>query len=145
MSEHITVTERGGYTTYRGDRYDRSRHPNETAKLVRRDIRDAVKAGDLPDMKYSVRRGYGWRDLNVTVLEDPETWALVDQEDDLLSDPWSKQRRVLSPQALRVGTAIALIGARYMKVTRDIQTDYHQGGLFRVYANAVPGGGLVLG
>ena len=146
MSSHISIstTTDGQYVTCTGDRFDGDRHPNETAKLIRREIRDAVKAGDLPDMKYSVRRGHGWHDVSVTVLADPDEWALVDGAV-LLSDPWATHRRVLSAQAKHVGATIAGIGARYMRTTRDPLTDYFAGGYFLVYASTTPGGGLSIG
>lgn len=141
MAHQITTTQAGQYLSHTGDRYDGDRHPNETARLVRREIREAVRSGDLPAMKYSVRRGHGWHDLSVTVLAEPDEWALVDG-DELLGDPWATHRRVLSPQAKHVGQTIARIGARYMKTTRDPQTDYWAGGFFFVYASTTPGGGL---
>lgn len=117
---HVTVTHDGPYTTTRGDRYDSEAHPNEIAKAI--------------------RRGHGWHDFNITVVED-QSWALEDSEPTEW-DPYP--RPTLSEHAREVGERLALIGARYVKNTRDPYTDYFSGGHVMVFTSEYPGGGMCL-
>lgn len=131
-----TITQTGDYTTACGDRYDPERHPNETAKLLRRDIREAVRAGLLPAVRYSVRRGHGWSDLNISVQVDLQDWMTT--REPTASDPWS--RPVYTDQAKETGRTLKGMALRYLRTTSDPYTDYHHGG--RVFVS-VEGGAIL--
>lgn len=130
-------TFRPDYITYEGALYDSERHPTETNKLVRRDIREAVKMGVLPPMKYSVRRGYGWGDITISAGGDSWDWA-VETVEPTEFEPFPTTR--LTAEAQEVGQALRWIGEQYVRHTTESQTDYASGGFVSVYA----GGGMCL-
>lgn len=71
------TTQRGQYEVAYGNKYEATKGMNraQLAKLIREDIKAAVKAGALPKAKYSVRKrdfsGGGSIDINVSHVEEP--------------------------------------------------------------------------
>jgi hypothetical protein len=143
------VTERGGYTTFRGGKYDSERHPNDTNKLVRADVKAAVKAGLLPTnvKRYAVTRSDGsWSSIVVSVVTegDPDKWAVVKHSGwvDGLYEPMT-----WTPEAKQAGHVLYALAEQYVKHTTDIMTDYFAGGYVHVYVTDAKygvGGGLCL-
>lgn len=125
------VTQDGQYTTFEGGKYDGDRSPTETAKLIRKDIAQAVKTGVLPRLKYRVVKAHGWGSFNVSVnVPDVNDWAFNGRRDEDGSgrDEWS-------PQAMLVGYMLHEIAEAYVRHTSDIMTDYWSGGYVHVYVS----------
>jgi hypothetical protein len=129
------LTTAGPYTTATGDRYHPDRHPKETAKRVRADIRAAVKAGRLPALRYSVRQGSSWRSLAVTVLAD-WSWALRSATE--TERVVTGIEETVTDEAHRVGDVLHGIAERYLRNTTGVQTDYFAGRDAHVYVNPGP-------
>jgi hypothetical protein len=117
----MTTTNR--YEVVYGSKYDKSLSRKEIAVRVRADLKEAVKAGELPAAKYSVRIESG--SVNVTVsglpfevLDEKRVLADHDQPNVFSGRNW------ISDQALALQNKIeALVGA-YNFDGSDIQSDY---------------------
>jgi hypothetical protein len=115
------------YEVVYGSKYDKSLSRKEIAVRVRADIKEAVKAGELPTAKYSVRiESYsGGGSINVTVtglpfevLNEERSLADHDQPNVFCRINW------MSDKAMAVDAAIDAILAAYNFDGSDIQSDY---------------------
>lgn len=118
-----------------GAKYERGRDITEIAKLVRADIKAAIKAGDLPKgTKCSVRvsRFSGGRSLTVTVKALPGinglNWYRLDAEK---AEPHQypgnfpqHARAIYSPEGTRVVKLLEAMVEAYNFDGSDTQTDY---------------------
>jgi hypothetical protein len=117
------------YAISYGSRYERGLDVAEIAKRVRADIKAAVKSGELPAAKYSVRiaRFSGGRSLDVTIDQVP--FPIVNEErikQDVL-EPHAYHDRTLglfSDDAQKLLKRVEAIVAAYNFDGSDIQSDY---------------------
>ena len=129
-SEHPEIKDLGGNYAYSvGPKYARRLDIAEIAKLVRWDIKDAIKKRELPQAKYAVRisRFSGGCSLDVRVSELPDGFPLLNAERVQLeiSDPHTIHS---TPRYTPEGTAMlkkleSIVGA-YNYDRSHSQTDY---------------------
>lgn len=62
----------------RGSKFDKNLRTVEIAKLVRKDIAEAIKAGKLPKIKTSIRSDH--RSISIRIVEVPGDFVLYDEE-----------------------------------------------------------------
>lgn len=113
------------YTVAYGNKYEETKNLDikEVAKLVRRDIRAAIKKGDLPKIKVSVKisRYSGGQSLDATVKEAPYAIMRDPTEEELsFGEDWKR----LTKETLRVEGILEAIVKAYNYDGNDIQTDY---------------------
>lgn len=140
-------TQNGQYGTWTGSKYDGDRHPNETAKLIRAEVREAVKSGRLPaGPKYRVTRGHGWGSFDLAInVPDPDGWAFGEGRRNASWESGHLERPQWTPEAMVAGFVLHEIGESYVKHTSDVMTDYWSGGHLFVYLSTSSAhGGLCL-
>lgn len=108
------------YTDVTGSRYTGFRDVVAVAKDVRRDLKDAQRAGFLPDgLTFSVRcdKFSGGQSMHVAIrgLNDEQVWAPDSRVD---------FRREYRESALLVRRRVQAIAENYNHTDTDIQTDY---------------------
>lgn len=113
------------YTVAYGNNYTETKDLDiaEIAKLVRKDIRAAIKKGDLPKIKVSVKisRYSGGQSLDVTVKEAPYEVMRGPTEEELsFGEDWKR----LTKETLKVEAILEAIVKAYNFDGNDLQTDY---------------------
>lgn len=113
------------YNNIVGSKYEQTKDLDikEIAKLVRQDLKDAVKAGVIPNGKFGVRidRFAGGQALNVTVQElDICMYNLTGDE----INEKHASRRDVTPEAKAVLKEIEQIISAYNFDKSHVQTDY---------------------
>jgi hypothetical protein len=136
-------------TTTTGDLYDDARTPNETTRLIRADIKAAIKDGTLAPGKYSVRRAAGaYRGIYATVVVPDIATAYRPVDPSSQADAqaaYRGQETVVREEIVAAGAKIRDIANRYLRSTSDVQTDYFHGGYVLVFlSSAANGGGTVI-
>lgn len=104
----------------------------EVAKLVRKDLKAAIKAGQLPtDAKFSVRidrysMGQSL-DVRVTLLDRPARVAIDDPRSSVHNDPRyvDHPARLATTEAANITSTITAIIAAYNYDDSDHTTDYY--------------------
>jgi hypothetical protein len=110
-------------TRHQGSKFDRDRDVVDVAKLVRKDIKAAVAAGELPaDAKYSVRISRFSMGRSVDVSVKLATSDVVWTE----ADDWAPARWAPSPERGQGEKAVQQILDQYSRWESDSMTDYHQ-------------------
>lgn len=91
----------------------------DIAKLMRADIKAAVKSGELPDVKYSVTvENYsGGRSINIRIQDLPDAWVKGE-------DHYGYERDILTPEAKAVQDKVQAIHNAYNYDGSEIQVDY---------------------
>ena len=130
----MTMTENsGGYTGYArtGSNYTPGqwRSATDIAKLIRADVKAAVKAGTLPaTLKYSVRSDSfaGGQAVRIGVSKPGSNryeWAVRPKREDE-GGYWYEGMTVLTDEARKVGALLRSIGEAYTRSDCDAQIDY---------------------
>lgn len=115
------MTDRRHY----GAKYDKTLRVKDVAKVIRSEIKDAVKAGTLPDLKYTVRSSS--RSINVGVpgdagLKNP-TWHVIRAK---FPHEYVTGEYVpfLTPEGKRVKELLERMLAEHNHDGSDLMTDY---------------------
>jgi hypothetical protein len=109
-----------------GSRYRSGLSTTEIAKLVRLDIKQAIKARTLPKGRYSVRSAYFANGSSITIrildlalqVVSPQ-WAMVE-----VIDPGRNREPVYTPAAGEVLKTLEGLLAAYNYDGSDLNTDY---------------------
>lgn len=109
-----------------GTKYDSTRDIKEIAKLVRQDIKAAVKAGDLPKLKASVRisRYSMGQSLDVEIKEVDCPVANPDRVADDLLGVHPPNHKLCTDEAYAVKDKVQVLVDEYNYDNSDSMTDY---------------------